>query len=240
MRNLKIIFLIFISINLVFIFKIHANSFQWPSSGWIGYLYGNPTSYCSGNCHTGIDIWSNQSGEWNNGNQIGAGNPVYSVKEGTIVFRGDNPNTGDGYIIYHGPALYTAYWHIGNKQKASGSSVSKGEYIGNQTAFYPDSAGSAFNNPVHMHFAILNSGSDNIQNAINPTSYMGIQLKYGEIGVPGWLNTYVTAGSCNGSNQVQSNWNATGPLNCNPTGTFTIMPESHLQSSGGDITIKAN
>lgn len=43
---------------------------------------------------------------------------------------------------------------------------------------------------------------------------------------------------CNGNNQIKSNWNINGPKTCNPIGTFTIQPESRLQSSGGDITIR--
>lgn len=235
MKKIFYILITFLYLNFCFIQPLHAESFAWPSSGYIGWLYAYNTQTAEGT-HTGIDIWSNTNGQWNNNNQIGNGNPVYSAYGGTVVYKGDNPSTGDGYIIYHSQGLYTAYWHVANKQKVLGNSVAINEYIGNQTASNPNGLGSASANAVHLHFTVLSSGRDSYSNSKDPSNYLGRQLKYGQTGAPGWLNTYVNAGVsglCNGQSVIIQNQNISGSLSCAAGQSITILPYTSIV--GGNI-----
>lgn len=197
--------------------NVSAETFAWPSAGYIGWLYAVDTGTSEG-IHTGIDIWNNQTGTWTN-NEDGNSNAIYAAYGGTIVFKGDNPSSGDGYIIYHNSNLYTAYWHIINKQKNLNDSVNMNDYLGNQANLVA----------VHVHFAVLKSGSDNYANSLDPSSYLGRQLKSGESGAPGWLDTYVSTGSsCGGANVIIQNQTLGGATNCFASVSITILPETTI------------
>lgn len=131
--------------------------------------------------------------------------------------------TGDGYVIYHNSSLYTAYWHIINKQKNLNDQVSMNDYLGNQ-------ANAA--NTVHLHFAVLSAGSDKFSNSLDPTNYLGRQLKYGQSGAPGWLDTYVSsANSCGGTNVIIQNQTLSGTGSCSASNSITILPETTITGS---------
>lgn len=193
----------------------------WPTSGWIGYRYRNPTTYCGGNCHTGIDIWSNQNGGWNNG-VTGSSNPIYPAASGTIIWEDNH-----GFYISHGNNLYTIYYHIKDRTVGVNSVVDTTTLLGYQDI---DVA-------VHLHLTVATGPSDS--NHTDPSPYFGLQLNTTKPNPVGYLSHHVEHNNsvCSGTDITKINWNASGHLICTASNSIRVLPESTINSSHGDVTL---
>jgi len=183
--------------------NVHAVSFIWPSTGYIGYRY-------NGNSHNGVDVWSQSDGGWN-GDVEGVSNAVYSAYLGDVVYKDSS-----GYIIKHNDTLYSNYWHIRNKQVSVGDTVNTNTIIG-----YQDIA----NNVVHLHLTVsaTSSGSGHV----DPSPYFGMQLNMSEPD-PIASGTYVERPNACGLNNVVlqgQNYGSGSSLDCSATNSVRILPD---------------
>lgn len=194
-------------------------SFSWPSSGYIGWIYKS-----NGSSHTGVDIWSNSDGGWNN-DVVGQSNPVYPAYSGNIVFVG-GVAPKQGVIINHSPNLFSNYWHLINIPVSFGQYTNTGTLLGHQ------------DNDVTVHVHVTVSSTNQENGHIDPSTYFSSQLN---ATLPNALptGTYVEAGAggCGGSDVVKSNWISSGPVNCAASNSITIYPESTVNGTNGDVIL---
>lgn len=168
----KIVIIIFLF--LTFPLKISAESFTWPTSGYIGWRYYTDTAGqegIDGTYHTGIDIWGREDGSWNDSN--GGSNSVYATYNGQVIYVDSL-----GLIVKHSDSLYTKYWHVKDITVGASNNVDSNTLLG-----YQDMAGGA----VHLHLTIASSavGSD-ANSTLDPSPYFGIQLDIRQPDVVPW------------------------------------------------------
>jgi len=167
----------------------YAYPFGIPSSGTVGYVYGDETSYGT---HAGIDI--------NNSSKAPGTVPVYAVYDGTVAaiydddfihvsagdssavmvcLRHENVTDASGNLW---PDVYTWYMHMANSDgKASyikptlyeGAPVNRGELLGYQgnKAILGDAV-------THLHFQVQKTSNNAFfKEAIDYTPFIGPQKK---------------------------------------------------------------
>jgi len=226
MKKIIIIFTIFLSLNLSFLIKIKAESFIWPSDGYLGWRFyqdtnGGDPSGIGGTYHTGVDIWSNPDGGWNGGVQ-GNSNAIYSAYPGTVFYTDYL-----GLQIKHRDGLYTNYWHVRNRSVNTGNYVDTNTLIGYQNDYQP------YSNVVHVHVTVttapMQRSNHDRTGASDPSSYFGVPLDVRQNNVVPW-GYHVTHGNslgC-GSANITINKNISGNVDCSATNSITILPESNL------------
>jgi len=143
MRKILIIIGLLFVFNSIFIVRIKAENFTWPSDGYLGWRFyqdtnGADPSGIGKTYHTGIDIWSNPDGGWNGGVQ-GNSNAIYSAYPGTVFYTDYL-----GLQIKHKDGLYTNYWHVKNRNVSVGNTVDTNTLLG-----YQD-----YSNTVNVHITV--------------------------------------------------------------------------------------
>ena len=68
--------------------------------------------------HTGIDL------------RAPTGTPVHVAANGTVLYLGENPITGNIVIVNHGGGIYSEYMHLSKFKVAVGQHVKRGQVIG--------------------------------------------------------------------------------------------------------------
>ncbi len=214
--------IIFLIVFFCFTFKVNAESFVWPSEGYLGWRFYSNTNNkegIGGTYHTGVDIWSNSNGGWNNG-VYGDSNPVYSAYTGQVYFVDSL-----GMIIKHNNTLYTKYWHIRNRQVSVNNNVNINTVIG-----YQD-----FAETVHIHVTVASSGvGHDADYVLDPSAYFGVQLdvRKSDVVPSGY---HVTRSGCGGNNAMISNTVISGNFDCTSTDTINIQPETSIISGNGTV-----
>ncbi len=205
----KLSLLIIFSVALLFPIVVKAETFTWPSDGYLGWRYYQNTNGqegINGTYHTGIDIWSNADGGWNN-DVVGSSNPVYPAYQGSVVYVDSL-----GIIIKHSNSLYTKYWHIRNRKVSVNNSVNTISILG-----YQDYASA-----VHVHVTVASSASGgDASNTLDPSDYFGVELDVRKSNVAPW-GYHVTHG-CGGSEVTISNQDISN-LNCSANNSIKIYP----------------
>lgn len=212
----KIFFIVCILTSLFYPAYVNAEAFIWPSDGYIGWKYYTDTNGqegINGTYHTGIDIWGQQNGDWNNG-ITGNSNAVYSAYQGQVIYVDSL-----GLIVEHSPTLYTKYWHLRNRQVSTSSNVSTNTILG-----YQD-----FANAVHIHVTVASSSAGyDADYTLDPSSYFGAQLNVNNPNPVPWLYQVSRNTSCGGSEVTIANQNITGSSNCSATNLIKILPETNI------------
>jgi len=199
---------------------VHAESFTWPSAGYLGYKYLTQSNHSwdiEGKYHTGLDIWSNTNGGWNNG-VVNSSNAIYSAYPGKVEQIYGTP----GILIKHNDNLYTKYWHVRDIQVAVNQYVDTNTILAYQT----------YDGTVHVHVTIASApGSKDADNVIDPSSYFGLQLNANKPNLEAWLYEVKRLNGCGGAIVTLSNYNNTGSGLCSATSQITILPNSYLSGN---------
>ncbi len=168
-------------------------SFMWPTTGYIGYIYNQPTS--GGALHNGIDFWTSTKCD-NNGNS--RGNPVYPPHAGQITMvYATADGIQDGIRIKHSDLenVWTHYWHLADYDTRD-SHISSGIRLWDQvttetllgyqgTLMRSDSHGNSIQKTcVHLHLTVANGDRDAAH--IDPTFFFGVRLDWSKPGHVGW------------------------------------------------------
>ncbi len=124
-----------------------APSSQISESGWYWPTGGRKINQYYSYRHHAVDI----DGD--------TGNPIYSSREGTIVFAGWRTGYGKCIIISHPSGASTLYAHLSGYRKTGGT-VEAGEVIG-----YMGSTG--WSTGPHLHFELRTS-----RGSVNPLNYI--------------------------------------------------------------------
>jgi hypothetical protein len=115
--------------------------------------FGNKASFRS-RTHRGVDF------------RAKTGDPVFAVKDGTVVKAGTEGDLGNMVRIRHNDGYRTVYAHLDRVKARPNTSVSAGEligYAGYSGGVYPKGEAGA-----HLHLALETRGGS----AVDPTSYI--------------------------------------------------------------------
>lgn len=113
---------------------------RWPVSGPVTSPYGLRLRGLSPQIHRGIDVF------------VPVGTPVQAMKNGKVVFAGEQRGYGLVVILEHGPKLRTVYAHL------SEISVKQGDDVhGKQVIALSGQTGDATG--PHLHFEIQRWGA---------------------------------------------------------------------------------
>lgn len=205
-------YILFILIQLVNIQSVKAESFSWPSTGYLGWIYKSDSG-----SHTGVDIWSNTDGGWNN-DVTGSSNGIYAAYPGDLIWIGT-----DGIILQHSGNLYTNYWHLKDRQIALWSEVDEQTLMGYQNES---------NGIVHVHVTVSATSSDS--GHINPSSYFGLQLDYSQPNSISWLHSVTNASTSDQCNYpiIQRDLlvvEAGYTYNCSALDSITLTSNVHIK-----------
>ncbi|MEO6728529.1 MAG: M23 family metallopeptidase [Candidatus Dojkabacteria bacterium] len=226
-KYLKTFFILFI-INISLPLTIKAESFVWPTDGYVGWRFYDDTNGFDTSgfkvlidgtyhyMHTGVDIWSTSDGGWNN-DVVNSSNPVYSAYQGTVYYTDYL-----GIQVKHSNTLYTNYWHLRNVAVSSNDTVSTSTILG-----YQDDG----NGIVHVHLTVTTAAMEGSNHdntgAIDPTPYFGTELDVRQTGTVISWGTFVKHGPC-GLDNVVIQQNMTGDFTCTATNSIIILPTSIL------------
>jgi murein DD-endopeptidase MepM/ murein hydrolase activator NlpD len=122
-----------------------AGQLDWPVSGR---RLTSPFGARKGGYHTGLDIDGN------------TGDPVSSIESGKVIFAAYSGGYGNIIKIDHGDGLQTWYAHLSKMAVSAGSTVEKGQYIG-------DVGSTGRSTGSHLHLEIRINGSP-----YNPINYL--------------------------------------------------------------------
>jgi len=163
--------------------------FQWPTDGYVGYIYRRPVSYAA--YHNGIDIWTNRGGS---GNQGSKGNAVYPPYSGRVSWVYTDPDgVQQGVRVEHGSVdgtkLWTHYWHMADEYTGQsyieagllGQQVDTNRLLGYQGNRRWNRWGDII---VHLHLTLANGSADS--NDIDPSPYFGTELNWNDPEHIGW------------------------------------------------------
>lgn len=154
------------------------STFLWPSTGYLGYLYGREG-------HLAIDVWTRTDGGGNDGSR---GNPIYSVADGSVYTIFDD---GDGVamvvgIQHSGLGLWTWYWHMADEYNPVsfidpslyiGQPVTSSTYIGDQGNRRWQGL---YDIIVHLHFGVSNVPYSQNQYGLDPSPYFNLALNWND------------------------------------------------------------
>lgn len=138
-----------------------------PSSNPGGFIYPVPAAYSkvtSGMYYSGSKRYH---GAYDFGSAGIAGQPVYAVKDGTVIYTANLTNSyGTHVIIRHSSGLYTLYAHgqAGSLSVSVGQKVSQGQQI-MRVGSTGNSSG------PHLHFEVR-VGSGGYGDRVNPGAYL--------------------------------------------------------------------
>lgn len=138
-----------------------------PSSNPGGFIYPVPAAYSkvtSGMYYSGSKRYH---GAYDFGSAGIAGQPVYAVKDGTVIYIANLTNSyGTHVIIRHSSGLYTLYAHgqAGSLSVSVGQKVSQGQQI-MRVGSTGNSSG------PHLHFEVR-VGSGGYGDRVNPGAYL--------------------------------------------------------------------
>jgi len=99
---------------------LSSDGYIWPTAGGVGSGFGprfHPILRYN-RPHTGLDIGGAQ------------GAPIYSAKEGTVIFAGVRGGYGNTVVVDHGDGLSSLYAHQSKFEVRNGAEVATGEIIG--------------------------------------------------------------------------------------------------------------
>jgi hypothetical protein len=171
-------------------------TFVWPSTGYIGYIYGRDG-------HNAVDIWTNTSGTGNVGSK---GNPIYAVAGGA-VHRIFSDSSGVNMVVgveHASLGLWTWYWHMADEY-SSESYITPGLYIGQ-----PVSADTLLGHQgnrrweglydiiVHLHFGVSDVNRSENQFGIDPSPYFSLALNWNDPNHVGWMHYMEHPSTCCG------------------------------------------
>lgn len=138
-----------------------------PSSNPGGFIYPVPAAYKKVTSGMYYSESKRYHGAYDFGSAGIAGQPVYAVKDGTVIYTANLTNSyGTHVIIRHSSGLYTLYAHgqAGSLSVSVGQKVSQGQQImrvgstGNSTG-------------AHLHFEVR-VGSGGYGDRVNPGAYL--------------------------------------------------------------------
>lgn len=138
-----------------------------PSSNPGGFIYPVPAAYKKITSGMYYSESKRYHGAYDFGSAGIAGQPVYAVKDGTVIYTANLTNSyGTHVIIRHSSGLYTLYAHgqAGSLSVSVGQKVSQGQQImrvgstGNSTG-------------AHLHFEVR-VGSGGYGDRVNPGAYL--------------------------------------------------------------------
>ncbi len=229
MKKISIKILVLFTFGILNVTPILASPYMWPSDGFVGYRFGDTTTYISphtnpdgslnNHFHNGIDIWSNANGGWNDGHSQSS-NPVYAVSSGVVIWIG-----GGGLIIRNSDEKYSNYWHVRNLQVSIGQSVNTSTVLG-----YQDN-----DVVVHVHVTLSTTASD--AGHIDPTPYFetnGYSLHVGNSNLMPWgTRIQRDTDSCEVDEAVLTNLNIPNgaTFNCGSDIVTTIRNSTFMHGS---------
>ena len=138
-----------------------------PSSNPGGFIYPVPAAYKKVTSGMYYSESKRYHGAYDFGSAGIAGQPVYAVKDGTVIYTANLTNSyGTHVIIRHSSGLYTLYAHgqAGSLSVSVGQKVSQGQQI-MRVGSTGNSSG------PHLHFEVR-VGSGGYGDRVNPGAYL--------------------------------------------------------------------
>ena len=138
-----------------------------PSSNPGGFIYPVPAAYKKVTSGMYYSESKRYHGAYDFGSGGIAGQPVYAVKDGTVIYTANLTNSyGTHVIIRHSSGLYTLYAHgqAGSLSVSVGQKVSQGQQI-MRVGSTGNSSG------PHLHFEVR-VGSGGYGDRVNPGAYL--------------------------------------------------------------------